>query len=482
MFESLKQAYQTTFGIPLPLSDANIEEQLIGHPELGMQYATLATDGEKAAFLAEHAVDINTYLHSVVNGGEEPTAPTGDSPAKSARPAIEPETYNGLSDTKKAMVDKIIAENADLKRLRSAQSTINAVLIAREVPTDWMAGVPLCPVKEKTPAEANLKKTYQGSILTWLAAAKDKEVVVPTNAQLQELAAQHRARWEEKNPGKEKNYKAPDWATADNDADVLALNQALEGKGPMEVLVAGVAEDARTHAKAWRWNTKGYEVTYPTGIDGQGGTTTKAMSVNGLKNFLLNDADGAILGSKDDKTVMSAKLVMTRPKASKTNPGVTKPVTQVRVRNNNPSNPSIVKKAITAPVAGSKKPMTVKSAMSYLVVRAVRPVGADESTATEFRVSRVRLSLIWAEAPVFNVLPEYEALPGLAIGRGQSNKKQLSSKERKSVGDAVRNLYASILSGDLSDEELSSQGLSSIAATLKERAAQIASTEAEAFA
>lgn len=479
MFEKVKEAWGQTFpNEPFTLTKDALEDAIIGHPEFGPAYVTMS-EAEKEVYIDAHMAEI---LHMLFESTNQNTGVTGVATTGEKKKAIEPESYLRLSDARKRVVEAALAQNADLKRARSIQSTIDAVLIAKDCPTEWMAGAPACPLKEGNAAAKNVEApAVNGSVLDWLKGAQDKAIMVPTNAQLAELAKEHKERWIANNPTKADKYKAPAWATCDNDADVAAVREALASGAPMQVLVTGKEDDPTTHAKGWRWSTKGYVVTFPTGLDGEGGTTTKNMSLIGFRNWLLNETTGAILTDKDDKSALSAKILMTKPRMSKNAPGVQLPTHSLRVRGNNPSNPNVVLKPVTAPKAGATTKMVVKSALSFLIVRASRPEGGDPTAATNYRVVRQRLSLVWAEAPQFELLPEYAAVPHLNVGRGASSKKQLSKQEKKSVGDAMRNLYAALLSGEMSDEAVAEQGLTEVKQALNEQAAKIAQQDAANF-
>lgn len=474
MFEKIKNAWGTTFpDEPFGFTEAQIEETLIAHPVFGEQIATMS-EAEKGVYIEAHMPDILAALH----GGE--TATTATPAAKRER--IEPETFNRLSEGRKTAIENALNKDAELKACRTAGSHIDAVLIAKDCPATWMGEVPACPLKDGNNAAVLAQKpAVPGSITDWLKGAQDKDVMVPTNEQLKELAALHKQRWEAKNPDKIEKYKAPEWATADNDADVAAVRKALADGSAMQVLVTGKEADPVTHSKAWRWSTKGYKVTYPTGLDGEGGMTTKNFSLIGLRNFLLNDADGAILPDKNDETALSAKLLMTRSRVSKNNPGVQAPKTVLRVRGNSPSNAGLTLIPLQAPVSGKQTTMVVKSAMSFIVVRASVPTGGDATAEVNFRVSRQRLSLVWATAPVFETLQEYAGIPYLALGRGASTKKTQSKKEKQDVRDARRNLYAALVSGEISGDKVQEMGLADIARSLNEELARSAAIEASSF-
>ncbi len=478
MFQKIKAAWETTFpNEALTLTEDQVNDAILGHPTYGPATLTMS-DVEKETYVEANMADILQMLHGGASGAPTDTAV----PATTGKKGIEPESYNRLSDAKKKVVEAALAKNADLKRARTTQSHIDAVLIAKDCPTEWMTGVPTCPLKDgNTAAKHAEAPAVTGSVMDWLRGAQDKAVMVPTNAQLAELAADHKQRWLAANPGKADKYKAPAWATCDNDQDVAAVREALASKAPMQVLITGRADDPTTHAKGWRWSTKGFVVTFPSGMEGEGGMVTKNMSTIGFRNWLLNETTGAILVDKDDKTALSAKILMTKPRMSKSAPGVQLPTHTLRVRNNNPSNPNVVLKPVTAPVPGKTTKMVVKSALSFLIVRASRPEGGDPTAATNYRVVRQRLSLVWAEAPVFEVLPDYATVPYLAIGRGASSKKQLSKSEKKSVSDAMRNLYAALLSGEMSDDAIAEQGLTEVKAQLLEQATKVAAAEAAQF-
>lgn len=479
MFQKVKSAWEVTFpNDPFNLTETQVEDAIIGHPEIGPAIVTMS-EAEKDVYIDAHMAEILSMLHD----GDTAADATGETAVVGAKKkGIEPESYNRLSDPRKRVVEAALAQNADLKRARSMQSHVDAVLIAKDCPTEWMGGVPACPLKDGNAAAKHVEApAVPGSVLDWLKGAQDKAVMVPTTAQLAELAKEHKDRWIAANPTKADKYKAPAWATCDNDADVAAVREALASKAPMQVLVTGREDDATTHAKGWRWSTKGYVVTYPSGLDGEGGMVTKNMSLIGFRNWLLNETTGAILADKDDKSAISAKIMMTKPRMSKNAPGVQLPTHSLRVRGNNPSNPNVVLKPVTAPVAGKTTKMVVKSALSFLIVRASRPEGGDPTAATNYRVVRQRLSLVWAEAPVFEILPEYVAVPHLTVGRGASSKKQLGKNEKKAVGDAMRNLYAALLSGEMSDEMVAEQGLTEVKAALLDQASKVAAQDAAQF-
>lgn len=481
MFDPVRANYQSVTGTPLTISDSDIEGIIMSTDGLNEAFMNL-TDEEKPAFIEKNLPAITQAIVAEQGLTADPTATVattgkGDKPA-----AVEPVAYNRLTDNKKALVTQLMSTDRELKRARSAKATIDGVLISRPAPVEWMQGVPACPTDIEK-ARKSISSVWEGSILDWLKTTTPGEkgqYVVPTSAQLAELAKEHQRRFEADQDNAGKTYKAPAWVTNTQDADVQAIRQALDAGQAFQVMVAGPDANEAAHVNAWKWATKGYIVTYPETLEGAGAMTTKNFSVNGLKNFLFTEADGAIVAPKDDKTRMTAMLALVRKKGADRT--VQEPQTVVRVRNN---NAKCVTKDMLKPImatTGATKKMSVKSLLSYLVVQPVHDTTATGASSVHFRVARRRLSLTWENAPEFRLLPEFENLPGLTVGAASSNQGKLSSKQRGSVNDAMMNMYAQLVANTLTSEDLAKQGLESISAQVLAQAQQAAAKDAEAFA
>lgn len=479
MFDPVRTNYQSVTGTPLTIADGDIEGIIMSTDGLNEAFMNL-TDEEKPAFIEKNLPAITQAIIAEQGMTADPTATVANTTKGDKPVAVEPAAYNRLTDNKKALVTQLMSTDRELKRARSAKATIDGVLISRPAPIEWMQGVPACPTDLEKARKA-IAPTWDGSILDWLKTTTPGEkgqYVVPTSAQLAELAEDHRRRFEADNPGK--TYKAPAWVTNQQDSDVQAIRQALDAGQAFQVMVAGPDANEAAHVNPWKWATKGYVISYPETLEGAGAMVTKNFSINGLKNFLFTEADGAIVAPKDDKTRMTAMLALVRKKGADRT--VQEPTTVVRVRNN---NAKCVTKDMLHPImapTGSTKKMSVKSLMSYLVVQPVHDTTATGAGAVHFRVARRRLSLTWENAPEFRVLPEYENLPGLTVGAASSNQGKLSSKQRGSVNDAMMNMYAQLVSNSLTSEELAKQGLESISAQVLAQAQQAAASDAEAFA
>lgn len=477
MYQNLRENFEKVTGAPLTISDTDIEAAILGEPKFCDAFVELQSTEEKQDYVQRNIADITVAIAKMQGGAG--TAPGTEAPATDDG-IPEPAAFERLSDSKKALVSRLMSQDRDLKRARSTKATIDGVLIARPAPASWMKDVPHCPADVEK-AKKMMSSTYEGDVFDWLKSANDKAIIVPTAEQLTALAAKHKEDWLRANEGKgESDYKAPSWVINDQDTDVQAIKQLLDSNAPFQVMVATDKPDMASHVNPWKWATKGYIITYPESLEGDGAPVTKNFSVPGLRNFLFTEADGAIVAPQEKaKERMTARLALVRKRGAARS--IQEPTTVVRVRNN---NPKVVTEAMLHPITattGQTKKMNVKSLMSYLTVQCVRDTSATGSSAVHFRVTRRRLNLTWETAPEFKLLPEYENLPGLSINRGASTQGKLSSKQRANVNVAMQNMYAQLVSASISSDELAKEGLDSIAADVMKEAATAAANDAERY-
>lgn len=488
MFENLRSKFETTYGKPLTIADGDIE-RIIASSAMQDEYLGCETDVEKTEFAERHAPDIMVLLAKNAGIGAPDVDPnTGAAYDESAadkkkKDVVEPTDFTKLSQGKQNLIAQMRAADMDLKKARTIRSTIDKVLIARPCPTEWMQNVPECPT-DVDAAQNMLSHVHDGDIETWLASAADKAFIVPTSAQLAQLAAKHKEMWREKNPtADEAKYNPPAWADNNQDDEVNYIRQMLDGQKPFPVMVATPEGDKTNHVNPWKWSTKGFIVSYPESMEGDGAFVQKPFSINGLRNFLFSEADGAILAPKDQmKSRIVAYLKLVRKKVTgEGGASVERPYTVVRVKNNNAKCVDGSQlESITAPT-GAKKKMSVKSLASFLVLRVSKPTTESGQSVMNWRVTRRRLSLTWDEAPEFRLVEKYEGLPGLTVSKSASSMGALSSSTAKNTQDAVLNMYAQLVSNSLSTDTLAAEGLTQISAQISAAATEKAAAESADF-
>lgn len=472
MFELIKAGWAATFpDVEFTKTSTEVEEFLLNHPTYGPAMNELS-DEERNVYVQANMADI---LAALAGGTKAPAT---------KKEAILPESFNNLTAVQQQAIDALMSKDADMKHARTVGSRIDALLIARDVPSEWIPSGLVATVKPKNKAaEAILGTEHYTSqpIFEWLRSATEG-YIIPTTAQLAELAADHERKWKDAHVGSEANYTAPKWAKEDNDANVAALKTELQAQKPLSVLITGRTEDPATHANAWKWATKGYVVTYPTALEGEGSMETQSFSKDRFRTWLMNFTDGAIVVDTGDKTSLSAKILMTQRKLAKSETGVKKPDSVLRVRGDNVGNrDNLTLKPITSPNFEKKTTMTVKSALSFLIVRVVAGASNNPGNSVDYRVVRQRVSLEWKEAPTFEPVQEYRLIPGLFAGKS-SGGRDLTGAKKNAVSDAVRNLFASALNGDMSPDDIKKYGLEGVVKDLNEYIASHNAADAAQFA
>lgn len=450
------------------IDPSTIEAQIMTG-RFGMEFAGMS-DEEKKDFIAHKAPEIIADLVAVsgstANPGEGAVAPSGEA---------QPDPFESLSGARKEVVLAELNRDDALRTLRTQKTTIETVLIARPCPSEWMGNVgKQKPKKDAETIIGALKKTYDGDILDWLKTiTSESQTIVPNNAQLKALGE----KWVKDHTVEGKDAPAmPAWANENNEQNVQDILAALQSDAGFDVMVARKDEVPEIHCKPWRWNTKGYEVTYPDVVEGGETFKTEPMSIQQLRNFLLTQAKGATRAlPKGDaaKGHMYAELYLARPNTRKTGEATAKRKVNIRVRGNSAAN-GVATKVITEIAPGETKSMVVKSAMSYLVVRARLTV--DNKLA--YSVVRSRINLTWADAPVFTAKPEYAALPGMFPQKGG-----VTGMPDNKKAAVLENVMRTMLSQAIGDSAYAmSEGLSALSIDMDKRVAAAAAKDAGQFA
>ena len=477
MYSGIIKAYKDIHGVEL---DAAIIEANLTASPYGVEMMSMADD-EKAAYLADKAPELVSYLSDVMNPGGDATGNTetaegGEKKKSSAsekKKALQEASmaiYNNLSSARQLAVNAEMTRDETLRQRRSDTTELTAVLIARDCPEDWMKGIgKLKPSKPVTEVKAMLEKRHEGSISTFLqSATAEAKTIIPTNAQLQELGkiwVQNKTQ-----PGKEAP-DAPDWAKEDNDGNVQAIMTALDSDAGFDVLVAGREDNAEAKAKAWRWNTKGFEVKYLENVEGGETFKTECMSTESLRNFLVFQSKGYTKNHSKDTVGQGLMTAMIRLVSSKSkDTEIPVPKTVVRVTGNNATNKPQTRTIYEIAPEG-KQEMTVKSAKSYLVLR----LSKDGDTA-KWRVSRARLSLKWADGPVWVAKDEFAKIPGLTGGAVSG---EMTKSQKENIEDARRFMMSKVIN----DAKFAAdQGLTGYSNDMLKEAERVSQDEAAAYA
>lgn len=312
------------------------------------------------------------------------------------------------SQTQDAIAKYMVANQAKLDEI-SRKCHMVAVLADKEYPGNWLkdknnAPITTLPVKggKETMLEKMAAQYHPGSKVDELLA-KEKSTFIPTNEQLQMMAAIDKA----KPTASGKPKKDAFWYKFDNNAAFASVKEQLtNGDGQFKVLLAPKEDqtdgEGKVTTKGWKWNTKGYVVSVPSGEVGVGHNVDRCMSRKQLEAFLTTECAGYIPST--DESALSCTVYTAKHKKGKSDPTSAAASAEplkvgVRIKGNNPGSHPDVRYINEIGVGNSV--MSFRSDAYYLAVHV--------SSEGKWSVKKVRLPLTWEGAPSWERKEEYLA-------------------------------------------------------------------------
>lgn len=353
--------------------------------------------------------------------------------------------------------------NSDLatKQMKSEQSEMVAVLIDKPYPGDWMKDIGKLHVKgDAEKVIAQMKERYNPDSDINSLLGRPDSTFIPSTAQLAQLKLLHQN-------DHQGTKSVPMWYDFDNDAAYNGImNTMTSGDGTFDVLVAPITDEGEGayKNKAWRWNTKGFAIRIPTTEAGEGATAERNVTRQSLMGLLATELAGYIVSHKENGLGCQLAFIKKKSAAGASAAAVAKTPT-LRIKGNNPAaNPE------TRPIneiGNGQGKMTVRSSAFYFAVR------VDKNG--KYSVKKMRVPLMWEQAPVWVRKGEYEPLfpSKVAGGIGRPDAKALQE-----IQDAQIALAAKIM-GEGSGANRLAFGMTNFCMEIEERvnknAAQAAS-------
>lgn len=348
----------------------------------------------------------------------------GSTPADPTKTQDEKRVVNEVKPDEAALraANDIVASQREERMRVTQEAKVIAVLADRPYPGEWMNIQGTLPVKAANAASDIESKLKPNDTVTTLLATDG--AFIPSNAQLAEL----QKLWVEKHqPGVKKDgtpkaeRPKPAWVTEqfDNDAAVQKILSTINSQQGFAPFIPPQGADEGTgiaKEKAWRWNTKGYTISYPD----KGQTVTTHFPKGELGSFLTLYTNGYIgdLGSATEINIRLVKATLKADPKQKPDAPIPSPY-KARVRNAGPKNNptvNVIKKA-----EGNSTSMTVRSRDFYLLCTVKN--GA-------FTVRKQRINLTWATGPAFVAIPEYSAMVASTTTNSLNKQKAMQNAQQ----------------------------------------------------
>ena len=286
---------------------------------------------------------------------------------------------------------------------------------------------------------------------------------IPSNDQLAQLKVLHQ--------NTHQGTKAvPLWYDFDNEAAYNGIMDVLTtGDGTFDVLIAPKEDEGEGayKNKAWRWNTKGYAIRIPTTEAGESTSAERNLTKQGLMGLLATELAGYIVSHKENGLGCQLAFIKKKSAAGASAAAVAQTPT-LRVKGNSPAaNPEV--RPINQIGNGQGK-MTVRSSAFYFAVRV--------SKNGTWSVKKMRMALLWEQAPVWVRKAEYEPLfpSKVAGGIGRPDAKALQE-----IQDAQIALAAKIM-GEGSGVHRHEYGMTNFCIEIAERIGRNAAQAAQEIA
>lgn len=449
IMEMLAQAGITNMSVEDVIAEFQASDELAGHLA-GAEDVEQAVLAHMPEFLA-----MRGFAAEMANAADEmdPTAAQSAGTSVPAMPAA-------VTSAQASAIASVVNSELAVKQMKSEQSEMSAVLIDKPYPGEWMSGVGKLHVKgEPEKVIAQMKERYApDSDINGLISRIDS-TFIPSNAQLAQLKVLHQ------NAHKD-NKAVPAWYDFNNeDAYRGILDVLTSGDGTFEVLIAP-KEDTGEGAyknKAWRWNTKGFALRIPTTEAGEGNAQERNVTKQGLMGLLATELAGYIVSHKENGLGCQLAFIKKKSAAGASAAAVAKTPT-LRIKGNSPAaDPEI--RPINQIGNGQGK-LTVRSSAFYFAVR----VNKNGS----WSVKKMRMPLLWEQAPVWVRKGEYEPLfpSKVAGGIGRPDAKALQE-----IQDAQIALAAKIM-GEGSGAKRLEYGVADFCMAIEERVNQNAAAAA----
>lgn len=450
IMETLAQAGITNMSVDDVVAEFQASDELAG-------YLAGAEDAEQVvlAHLPEYMA-MRGFAAEVGAAAEEldPTATQGAATSVPAMPTA-------VTSAQASAIAQVVNSDLATKQMKSEQSEMVAVLIDKPYPGDWMQGIGKLHVKgEPEKVVAQMKERYNpDSDINSLLGRVDS-TFIPSNDQLAQLKVLHQ--------NTHQGTKAvPMWYDFDNEAAYKGIMDTLtSGDGTFDVLIAPRTDEGEGayKNKAWRWNTKGFAIRIPTTEAGEGADAERNVTRQSLMGLLATELAGYIVSHKENGLGCQLAFIKKKSAAGASAAAVAKTPT-LRIKGNSPAaNPEV--RPINEIGNGQGK-MTVRSSAFYFAVRV--------SKNGTWSVKKMRMPLLWEQAPVWVRKGEYEPLfpSKVAGGIGRPDAKALQE-----IQDAQIALAAKIM-GEGSGANRLAFGMTSFCMEIEERvnknAAQAAS-------
>ena len=453
IMETLAQAGITNMSVDDVIAEFQASDELAG-------YLAGSDDIEQSilAHLPEFRA-MHGFAGEVAAAAEEldPTATQSAAASVTAMPAA-------VTSAQASAIAQVVNSDLAAKQMKSEQSEMTAVLIDKPYPGEWMGGVGKLHVKgEVEKVVAQMKERYNpDSDINSLLGRVDS-TFIPSNDQLAQLKVLHQ--------NTHQGTKAvPLWYDFDNEAAYNGIMDVLTtGDGTFDVLIAPKEDEGEGayKNKAWRWNTKGYAIRIPTTEAGESTSAERNLTKQGLMGLLATELAGYIVSHKENGLGCQLAFIKKKSAAGASAAAVAQTPT-LRVKGNSPAaNPEV--RPINQIGNGQGK-MTVRSSAFYFAVRV--------SKNGTWSVKKMRMALLWEQAPVWVRKAEYEPLfpSKVAGGIGRPDAKALQE-----IQDAQIALAAKIM-GEGSGVHRHEYGMTNFCIEIEERIGRNAAQAAQEIA
>lgn len=319
-------------------------------------------------------------------------------------------------------IRKYQSVHQEIHAKNSERGKVDYILIDRPYPGEWMTKQTLGTKKGADEVTKDLKgKRHEKSDLS--ALLTEKNAFIPTNKQLSELQTIYLSR--KSKEGKER--KPASWFNFDNDSAYKTILATLESKnGMFDPFIPPLTDETAgpDKVKAWRWKTVGFQISIPSTESGSDTMQPHIVTKKQAPYWLATNTLYGINGGEDgvSLTLRSVKE-KTEKKATATGAAQKKKKDYfLKVKGNNPQTDP--KRECVYQQTDRPRPngMVCRSKASYYLCR---PDGAGG-----FRVTRERISLLWAEAKEWDVKPAYsDSFSGTPRGNALSKDSAVDFKE-----------------------------------------------------
>ena len=436
-YDEVVTAFKTSDMLSKYLTESDdIDEVIVSHLQDYDHFIKLG-DYHQASTADEETDPTAVFAPQEVDPTETSAGGTASTGKKKKKDKVESVPAVDVDAVTSALICDMLEASAKERRQQTEQACVTAVLTDKPYPGEWMKGIgKLSPRKDAKTLLDEINKRIKPSDqeIERLLASSEGGVLIPTSAQLADLAA----RWEKSHrdandPNKHTYSSDPSWYKFNNDEAINNIKQVLSSESAtFDVYIPPLTDTTvdGEKLKGWRWPTKGFEIecvdTSKVGslekktmnISKQNTLAWLAMNTEGMVEPKPNFPLGIVLSSieKEETDVREPSM-----KKKKRYP-------RVRVIGNSPKCNPVVKQICVQ--SERKADVIVRSEMFYYEVRFKGSTDSTSANKSEsFTVRKVRIPLVWKDAPVWVVKTEYtDAFATDADGRLASTRVSNSSK------------------------------------------------------